>query len=80
MGAGDEFVDVGACVIEAVSDKAILAGFERLDAPVWIPKSQMDEETVGELPDRAAVQKANNAFEMKALIVKQWIAEEKGLA
>lgn len=57
------------CVGE--SEKALLVKLPELEKPVWIPKSQVD--------DDSEVYGADPRENKGTLIVSQWIAEQKDL-
>ena len=60
-----EFADVLA---EHETDKALLCRFPDREAPVWIPKGQIDN-------DSEVYKKGHKG----KLVVSEWIATEKGL-
>lgn len=56
------------CTVEKDTGKAILVKCPDWEKPLWIPKSQIDEDS--------EVYEADTAGD---LVISQWLAEQKGL-
>lgn len=66
-----EGVNLGACKVLAATEKALKVQLEVEDAPRWVPKSQIH--------DDSEVFDANHNDEGD-LVVTQWFAEKEGLS
>lgn len=61
-------IDIAGCETVRDTEKAILVKIPRHEGEVWIPRSQIDDQShVGHLPG------------IGELLISKWIAEQKGL-
>lgn len=66
----DEWVAIGPVKVVCMTDRAILIECDDYDDPIWIPKSQIDNDASEVAPKKGDV---------GVLTISKWIAEQKGL-